>query len=293
MHSTTHRLCICGTFAERQPFSEHFDVHICPSCKTQQFHANGVSVVAEFKYDETNDKYSQAAYLHGRELRWSHQELLKLDWTGRKTLEIGCFNGFFVDELRARGADAYGVDVNKAALEAGNQMLALQGHLFGSVDEARALGPFDDVLCIDVVEHVDDPEGFLAMVSGLLTPTGRIHVAGPTLERRFFDKSDYPPHHKWRFSRPGLVQLLERGGFKASAPVVQYDGLLMLRNWIGKQLNGRNRKEFYGDVTFNAPPLSSRMSRSAYAFASRLGELLFNALGISYCSSIVTGSRAK
>jgi SAM-dependent methyltransferase len=284
-------LCICGGVATGQPFSEHFEVHVCSSCGTQQFHPRPDVAAPSFRYDEATDKYSDESYLHGRELRWSHHELLKRPWQGRRVLEIGCFNGFFVDELRRAGADAHGVDVNSTALAAGAHLFGLQGRLHASVDEAQTFGPFDDIVCIDVIEHVDTPDEFVAMVSGLLAPDGRLFVAGPTVERRFFDKSDYPPHHKWRFSRPGLVRLLERGGYTPASPVIQYDGLLMLRNWIGKCLHGSSRKEFYGDVAFAPPTMSHPAACAAYAAASRAGQVLFRALRIPYCSAIVSGQR--
>lgn len=284
--------CICGNLTEGQPFSEHFEVHVCPACRTQQFHPKEGTVAPVFKYDERNDKYSDEAYLHGNELRWAHKELLKQDWRGRKVLEIGCFNGFFVDALRRSGASAYGVDVNSAALEAGMRLFGLSGHLLSELDMARQYAPFDDIVCVDVIEHVDNPDDFLAHVSRLLGSSGRIHVAGPTVERRFFDKSDHPPHHKWRFSRPGLARFLERGGFRPGSPVIQYDGLLMFRNWIGRLLHGYGRREFYGDVNFTPPNLRSGFAAILYQGASRIGEVLFRVLRISYCATIVSGQRS-
>jgi SAM-dependent methyltransferase len=291
MSTPQHKRCICGGPAAPNPFSEHFDVFTCVECRTQQFQARAGVEAPEFKYDTANDKYNQPAYLHGKELRWSHRELLKLSWQGRKVLEIGCFNGFFLDELRQLGADVYGVDVNLAALTAGTALFRLEGRLHQSIDAVRALGPFDSVVCVDVVEHVDDPVAFIALVSSLLRARGTIHVAGPTLERRFFDKSDYPPHHRWRFSRPGLTRFLENSGYRVTDCMIQYDGLLMLRNWIGKLLNGHGRKEFYGDVAVPPPTFTGRGMQAAYAIASRGGEFLFRMLRIPYCSAVLVATR--
>jgi cyclopropane fatty-acyl-phospholipid synthase-like methyltransferase len=151
--------------------------------------------------------------------------------------------------------------------------------------------PFDDVVCIDVVEHLDRPDDFVGQVRKLLMPDGRLILAGPTVERRFFDKSDYPPHHKWRFSRRGLVQCLAGLGFDIEHTDIQYDALLMLRNFIGKSLHGIWKKEFYGDVHIAAPALEGTVIREAYSKLSRAGHRLFKRLGFSYCSTILIARR--
>jgi SAM-dependent methyltransferase len=286
------RRCICGTLAPASTFSRHFDVFTCPRCGTQQFHARPGVEAPKFEYTQANDKYSQPEYLHGKELRWSHHELLTLDWHGRKVAEIGCFNGFFLDELRSRGADVHGVDVNEAALAAGRARFALQGRLHADIDELRKHAPFDDIVCIDVVEHVDDPADFLAMVTGLLAESGRLHLAGPTIERRFFDKSDYPPHHRWRFSRPGLARFLELGGYRVEQTRIQHDAVLMLRNWIGKSLQRGHDNEFFGQVAFAPPAIKSGPAQTLYRWATRVGEVVFKALGFSYCSTVLVATRA-
>jgi SAM-dependent methyltransferase len=283
--------CICGREVRPSPFSTHFEVYECESCGTQQFHPRSGVTVPEFRYDGSSSKYAQDSYLRGRELRWSHSRLMRSQWTGRRVLEVGCFNGFFLQELRSLGADVYGFDVNEAALDVGRTLFGLRGRLNSSLDEILALAPFDDIVCIDLVEHLDKPDEFLSRMRAALLPGGRLFVAGPTVERRFFDKSDYPPHHKWRFSRRGLVQCLEGLDFSVEHVDIQYDGLLMLRNAIGKVLNGPWKKEFLGDVTVVAPSMQGNFSRAVYGSLSAAGQWLFKQLGMSYCSTIVLARR--
>jgi len=285
---TTREHCICLAPLNRQPFSKHFDALCCTQCGSRHFVAASNGAAApEFKYDGGNGKYTQKDYLYGKQLRWAHNELLRQQWTGRKILEIGCFNGFFLDELRKRGANVYGFDVNREALAVGRDLFNLVGRLDTSLPNLSCHGPFDDVLCIDVLEHVDQPEAFLKEMSTLLHPGGRIVVAGPTIERRFRDKSDYPPHHKWWFSRPGLSTCLAHCGFKLTSTSVQRDGLLFLRNFLGKTIHGLRNREFYGEVKFATPRFDGVISHHLYNGLSALGTLLFTMLRISYCSTIL------
>jgi SAM-dependent methyltransferase len=283
--------CICGATMRMRPFSDNFNIMVCDTCYTQHFRSKSGRSPREFIYDDRNNKYGDQGYLYGRELRWSHRQLLRFNWHGRRTLEIGCFNGFFVSELARLGADAHGVDLNEQALLVGRKSFELGGRLHDTLELAERQGPFDDVLCIDVMEHLEDPDKFLAHVLVLLRPGGRVFIAGPTVERRFFDKSDYPPHHKWRFSRAGLSRLLERSGFKNEHQFIQHDGTLLLRNVVGKWLNGWKNKEFYGDIKVSPPSTESGLLGTVYAVMSKLGTIFFTLLAIPYCSAVLVATK--
>lgn len=285
--------CICSAPMTRQSFSPQFDALRCTQCGTRHFvPALGVAA-SEFCYDGDNAKYAQPDYLYGNGLRWAHMELLKQTWAGRKVLEIGCFNGFFLNELKKLGANVYGFDVNHGALAVGENIFDLAGSMFSSMTTLAAIGPFDDVLCIDLIEHLEQPETFLNEMAALLKPGGKIVVAGPTVERSFHDKSDYPPHHKWWFSRAGLIACLQRGGFVVAGTAVQRDGMLFARNFIGKALNGLHKREFYGESTLSAPAHDGPISRRAYATLSWFGQVVFRLLGISYCSTIIMATKSE
>lgn len=291
MNTRTH--CICSAPLSRKPFAVHFDALECGQCGSSHFVATEKGPTPpEFRYDRENDKYAQNDYLYGKQLRWAHLELLKQNWTARKVLEIGCFNGFFLDELQKVGAEVYGFDVNRHALSVGQKMFGLDDRLDDSMASLALNGPFDDILCIDVLEHLDWPENVLDEVISLLRPGGRVIVAGPTIERRFRDKSDYPPHHKWWFSRSGLKACLHQNGFRVTSVAIQRDGLLFFRNFLGKALHGLRKREFYGDAKVAAPQFDSPIGRFLYAIAAKLGIGFFTMLRISYCSTIITGAKA-
>jgi SAM-dependent methyltransferase len=284
---TTRTTCICGKHLQLQPFSTHFDTLVCTACRTQHFAPAKGAPVREFQYTDTNDKYSERSYLFGQQFRWSHEQLLSQEWQGRRVLEIGCFNGFFIAALARKGADVHGFDVNADAVRVGREQFGLDGRIFDNMHDASECGPFDDVICIDVVEHLDQPESFVAEMRQLLKPGGRIIVAGPVVERRFHDKSDYPPHHKWWFSRKGLRDLLNQSGYHVQETHTQHDGLLMLRNALGKWASGKRDREFYGDVQVAAPDLSGPIRAKLYSAASAIGRGVFRSLGIVYCSAII------
>lgn len=285
--------CICGGKPVRQRFSEHFEALACKQCRSIHFVPRTGIEPRSFSYDGLDDKYSNESYLHGKELRWAHEQLLHRQWRGKKVLEIGCFNGFFVDELHKAGGDSYGFDLNERALNVGRTAFGLEGRLFSSMALLREKAPFDVILCIDLLEHLDTPEDFVLDAADMLTRGGLLVIAGPTMERRFHDKSDYPPHHKWWFSRPGLQLLLERTGYQTREMLAQRDGVLLLRNFFGKLLHGAGKREFYGSGIGAAGVARSGLLAKTYAALTIIGRVLFSAMRISYCSTLLIAIKAE
>lgn len=67
---------------------------------------------------------------------------------------------------------------------------------------------FDHVFCTEVLEHVPDPAVFLADLNRVLRRDGTLILTVPWSARLH-----YLPHDYGRFTRFGLMALLERAGF--------------------------------------------------------------------------------
>ena len=130
------------------------------------------------------------------EFRPLHQiNPLRLDWInalcpldGLKVLDVGCGGGILSDSMARSGATVTGVDLaTKAlrvahihALEAQTQNLTFQEI---SV-EAMALqqpGSFDAVTCMEMLEHVPDPDSVVQACAALVKPGGWVFFS--TLNR--------------------------------------------------------------------------------------------------------------
>jgi SAM-dependent methyltransferase len=72
-------------------------------------------------------------------------------------------------------------------------------------------GPFDVVICEQVIEHVPDPFAAARNLRGLCAPGGHVVVSTPFLIRvhELWGMQDY-----WRFTPRGLRQLLESAGLR-------------------------------------------------------------------------------
>jgi len=96
------------------------------------------------------------------------------------------------------------------------------------VDIAKETYPFPDesfdfVLCNAVLEHVADPEHVMREIVRVLKKGGRAYVSVPFLQPYHPDPEDYR-----RFTHHGLVQFVERFGFKVRGGQEAYGTSLVI-----------------------------------------------------------------
>jgi SAM-dependent methyltransferase len=98
---------------------------------------------------------------------------------GGTCLSVGCGTGVFEREYLADAFErVYAVDPARGKLEAANggEVTALQASAPPLPFETAS---FDCIVAAGAVEHLPDERGFLDEVSGLLRPSGELHVTVP------------------------------------------------------------------------------------------------------------------
>jgi SAM-dependent methyltransferase len=79
-------------------------------------------------------------------------------------------------------------------------------------DYELAEGPFDTVLCVNVLEYVEDPATVVQAAAGVLKPGGSLIVLAPQ-SPALFGTLDRALGHRRRFSEAQLRALFEQSGF--------------------------------------------------------------------------------
>jgi SAM-dependent methyltransferase len=123
-----------------------------------------------------------------------------------KVLDVGAGQSPWRDWLPP-AASYQGIDVGHAGefgMEANrNDVLYYDGRTMPLADAS-----FDAALCIEVLEHAEDPEALLTEIARVLRPQGRLLLTVPWSARRH-----HVPHDYHRFTRERLFKLLAAAGF--------------------------------------------------------------------------------
>ncbi len=124
-----------------------------------------------------------------------------------RLLEIGIGSGRFLEAAQRGGYDVAGCDLSPSVCRRVEERIGLPVHC-GSVDTLPKSSA-DVVAMHHVLEHVENPVGFLKMVREVLRPGGIVHIAVPNVacwEARFSGCNYYLPHHFTYFCN-GTIEL--------------------------------------------------------------------------------------
>jgi methionine biosynthesis protein MetW len=155
---------------------------------------------------------SYSALVAREGLSESHRLLLEAVPPGSRTLDVGCAGGYLAVALRERGCTVLGVEADPgAAREARTRGVDV---VDGSIDDQkvqvalRAAGPFDALVCGDVLEHLVDPWRVLSMLADLLRPGGTAAISLPNAAhwtvRRALVRGRFPREEHGVFDRTHL-----------------------------------------------------------------------------------------
>jgi SAM-dependent methyltransferase len=158
--------------------------------------------------EETNWWYSAR---RGLILRVVSRLQSGLSYKSMRILDAGCGTGINLRYLQAYG-DAYGLDLSKEALKF-SRMRGPSPLVCGSVDMLPLKNDlFDLVVALDVIEHIQDDISAVHELNRVLRPDGCLIVTVPAYQFLWSDH-DIAVHHKRRYTRLQLRDLLQMGGF--------------------------------------------------------------------------------
>ncbi|AXE30680.1 bifunctional 3-demethylubiquinol 3-O-methyltransferase/2-polyprenyl-6-hydroxyphenol methylase [Chromobacterium phragmitis] len=144
------------------------------------------------------DKFSQLAHKwwdKDSEFKPLHEiNPLRLDFidrhaaiAGKKVLDVGCGGGILAESMALKGAQVTGIDLAKKSLKVA-QLHSLESgvpidYRCVPVEELAAEMPasFDVVTCMEMLEHVPDPESVVRACATLVKPGGWVFFS--TLNR--------------------------------------------------------------------------------------------------------------
>jgi len=152
-------------------------------------------------------EYWDAIYAKGRDIGAAHRRMLQEvankagSGENRLAMDFGAGTGELIDFLRDAGWDAWGVDFSRVAAES-HPRIAL-----GDVTTYRTICPFDLVVSVSTLEHLDAPHELIQNMVQNVKPGGTVIVATP----QYYGLVACP-EHLHEFTHDDLHQLLTSYG---------------------------------------------------------------------------------
>jgi SAM-dependent methyltransferase len=135
---------------------------------------------------------------------WFRRHLAVYRWiaercAGRRVVDMACGEGYGSAVLAEQAGEVIGVDANPDAHEHARRKYTSERLTFARalVEQFDDGAPWDAVVFLQTVEHVDDPRPLLERFCSLLSPGGVAYISTPnrlTLAPRGAERSDNPWH---------------------------------------------------------------------------------------------------
>jgi 2-polyprenyl-6-hydroxyphenyl methylase/3-demethylubiquinone-9 3-methyltransferase len=182
-------------------------------------------------------------------LRFEYFDRVVPGWAGLTVLDVGCGGGFTCEFLARRGAQVWGIDLSAACINVAKIHAAQENLPITYCCGAAEHLPYPDcsvdrVVCVDVLEHVADPQRAVAEISRVLKPggifcfdtinrTGQSRLVMIWLLENLLRQIPRGIHDWQKFITPAeLTQMLEQTGFSS----IQIDGFNLFGSTIAEHL---------------------------------------------------------
>jgi len=152
---------------------------------------------------------------------------------GARVLDAGCGCGYGCYLLSFVADRVHGIDVNRPAVEFACEHYAAPNVIYSvtEIADAADLGPFDAVVCLETIEHMEDPERCLDAFRAAIRVGGRLVISTPVKtgrdnpwHKREFEVAEFREFVESRFKIVGRA--IQRGSVdpKISAETIPQAG---------------------------------------------------------------------
>lgn len=231
-----------------------------------------------------------AAYrkLYERHWWWRAREAFLLErlraardeGSGRRILDVGCGDALFFDELADFGT-VRGVEPDADMLSEGRWRAAIHA---GTLETFSAEEPFDWILMLDVLEHIETPGATLARARELARDEASLFLTVPAFAS-LWTRHDELNHHFRRYDRFSLSAELSGAGWELEESKYFFHWLAPLKLLVRLKERIVKRNPQVEDV----PPRPLNALALAVSTAERR---LFSGLSVPFGTSLYARCRA-
>ncbi|MCC6612476.1 MAG: class I SAM-dependent methyltransferase [Anaerolineae bacterium] len=130
-----------------------------------------------------------------------------------RALDVGGGSGYMTQRLLLSGYDTTLAEPDAELVDFSRTRLRTQAHLQIVRQRAEELAPeelgvFENILCLDVLEHIEDDVAAIRNIARLISPNGRLVISVPAMPQ-LYGQRDVAYGHFRRHTRATLRQLIE------------------------------------------------------------------------------------
>jgi 2-polyprenyl-3-methyl-5-hydroxy-6-metoxy-1,4-benzoquinol methylase len=165
-----------------------------------------------------------------------------------RTFDAGCGNGCFSFAAAARGNQVLAASFDNGPLEKAARRAAafgLKNVNFIEIDlrqlhlRAAEIGVFDQIICTECIEHIQDDRKLVRDLASCLKPGGRLLLTTPeaghrALRHEKLSATEDGGHVRWGYTAEQLKELFEQAGLTVAE--ISYTS-----GWISQQLTNLMR----------------------------------------------------
>lgn len=132
---------------------------------------------------------------------------------GDTLLEIGCAPGILLRIAKQKGMSVLGIEPDNKNIPDITRISGVNEIFYGFFPEALSgfVGKLDNIIAMDVLEHIEDYDSFIRAAHNLLNPLGRFIFMSPIIfeDGRYRSRDFIAKEHAWIFSQDFLKEYLE------------------------------------------------------------------------------------
>ena len=220
--NTTHTNCLVCKSDQIHPLPNYYEKHSLVKCKACGFvFMEKTPTIIELDQHYSSYCYGSEGFLSPLTIKVYNDildEFEKYRQTN-KLLDVGCGRGWFLQEAKKRGWEVYGTEYSETAINIcrNNGIEVQEGQLNQDMFKKAS---FDIVTSFEVIEHINNPNEELQIISSLLRKEGLFYCTTPNFNSllRYYLKADYNiiayPEQLSYYTKKTLNKVVQNNGFK-------------------------------------------------------------------------------
>ena len=207
---------------------ELFEIYSCKACgfRFTQNHPDETEIVPYYQsedyisHSDTSKGIINTIYHWVRKIMlWKKYLLIKKETTKKKLLDIGCGTGYFLNYMKNKSYQIYGVEKEKDAREFAINNFNIPVTSPDNFLQQELAEQYDIITLWHVLEHIQNFNEYLKSIHNKLNKNGILVIALPN--HRSYDARHYNqywagfdvPRHLWHFNPDSFELLMKKHGF--------------------------------------------------------------------------------